>query len=95
MTLSELYPASEELSGGERLVFDLYATTCVGAYVLLMALGLAMRLTQADWAGVSQTLFYEILTMHGAGMIANTALITLAVMWFFLRKYVKLHLWAF
>src|SRR3546814_14355637 len=33
--------------------------------------------------------------MHRAGMIGPAALATTATMWFFLRTYVQLHLWAF
>ncbi|HKV96351.1 MAG TPA: cbb3-type cytochrome c oxidase subunit I [Gammaproteobacteria bacterium] len=95
MSSLELYPADEKLPRSERIVFDLYIITAVVLFVLMMLLGLSMRLTQATWAGVGPKLFYEILTMHGAGMVGTTALATVAVMWFFLRKYVKLHLWAF
>jgi cytochrome c oxidase subunit 1 len=54
-----------------------------------------MRMTQAQWLNVQPDLFYELLSMHGAGMVGTAALATTAVMWFFLRKYVTLHLWAF
>src|SRR3546814_300291 len=33
--------------------------------------------------------------MHRAGSIGTAALATTATMWFFLRQYVQLHLWAF
>ncbi|MGH8361789.1 MAG: cbb3-type cytochrome c oxidase subunit I [Gammaproteobacteria bacterium] len=95
MSSLTLYPEDEKLPRNERIVFNLYIITAVVLFVLMMLLGLSMRLTQATWAGVGPKLFYEILTMHGTGMVGTTGLVTLAVMWFFLRKYVHLHLWAF
>ena len=64
-------------------------------FLLFMLFGLTMRMTQATWTGVSATLFYRLMTMHGAGMVGTMSLASTAVMWFFLRKYVHLHLWAF
>jgi cytochrome c oxidase subunit I len=32
------------------------------------------------------------MTAHGAGMVGVTGIASVAVMWFFLRKYVPLHL---
>ena len=95
MSSLTLYPEDEKLPRNERIVFDLYIITAVALFVLMMLLGLSMRLTQATWTGIGPKLFYEILTMHGAGMVGTRGWVTLAVMWFFLRKYVHLHLWAF
>src|SRR6185437_144882 len=92
MSSLTLYPEEEKLQRGERAVFNLYM---VSALVLFLLLGLTMRMTQADWTDVSATLFYRIMTMHGAGMVGTMSLASTAVMWFFLRKYVHLHLWAF
>src|SRR5699024_2552401 len=55
----------------------------------------SMRMAQAEWLSVPSGLFYQVLSMHGAGMVGTAGLATMAVMWFFLRKYVRLHLWAF
>lgn len=95
MSVLTLYPDDERLPRKERLVFNLYIITALALFVLMMLLGLTMRMTQANWTGVQPTLFYRIMTMHGAGMVGTMSLGTLAVMWFFLRKYVPLHLWAF
>ncbi|MFI4920195.1 MAG: cbb3-type cytochrome c oxidase subunit I [Gammaproteobacteria bacterium] len=95
MTALTLYPDDEKLSRNENIVFNLYMITALGLFVFLMLLGLTMRMTQAQWIGVSTPLFYQILTMHGSGMVGTMGLATTAVMWFFLRKYVRLHLWAF
>lgn len=95
MSSLALYPEDEKLPRNERIVFDLYIVTGVVLFVLMMLLGLSMRMAHATWIGIEPKLFYEILTMHGAGMVGTMGLVTLAVMWFFLRKYVHLHLWAF
>ena len=95
MATMTLYPDDERLAGGERTAFNLYIISSVALFVLMMLLGLTMRMSQATWLNVAPDLFYRILSMHGAGMVGTAALVTTAVMWFFLRKYVTLHLWAF
>ncbi len=90
-----MYPQEERLAGGERAAFNLYMITALALFLLMMALGLTMRLSQATWTNVAPNVFYKLLSMHGAGMVGTMSLATTAVMWFFLRKYVRLHLWAF
>ncbi|HET8941812.1 MAG TPA: cbb3-type cytochrome c oxidase subunit I [Rudaea sp.] len=95
MAALTMYPENERLAGGQRAAFNLYIITSVALFVLMMLIGLTMRLTQAKWLDVPANLFYQLLSMHGAGMVGTMSLVTTAVMWFFLRKYVHLHLWAF
>lgn len=95
MATLAMYPDDERLEGKERAAFNLYIITAVTLFVLMMLLGLSMRMSQATWISLSPDLFYRVLSMHGAGMVGTAALATTAVMWFFLRKYVQLHLWAF
>jgi cytochrome c oxidase subunit 1 len=90
-----MYPDDERLDGRDRAVFNTYIITAVTLFVLMMLLGLTMRMAQATWVPLRPDLFYRFLSMHGAGMVGTAALATTAVMWFFLRKYVQLHLWAF
>lgn len=90
-----LYPEDERLAGRERRVFNLYMQTAIGLFVVIMTIGLTMRLTQASWMKVPPNLFYEFLSLHGAGMLGTMSLATTAAMWFFVRKYVKLRMWAF
>ena len=90
-----MYPHDERLEGGNRVAFNLYIITSVALFLLMMLLGLAMRMGQANWLALPADFFYRILSMHGAGMVGTAGLATTAVMWFFLRKYVTLHLWAF
>ncbi|MBX3699415.1 MAG: cbb3-type cytochrome c oxidase subunit I [Dokdonella sp.] len=95
MAALTLYPQSERLPRGERITFNLYMVSALLLFVLMMTLGLIMRMGQGLWLNVPPDLFYRILSMHGAGMVGTMSLATTAVMWFFLRKYVTLHLWAF
>ena len=95
MAALTLYPQEERLQGGERTTFNLYMITSVVVFVTMVIVGLTMRLAQARWLEVAPNVFYQLLSLHGAGMVGTAALATTAVMWFFLRKYVRLHLWAF
>ncbi len=95
MAALTMYPDNERLDGASRFAFNLYIITAVALFVLMMLLGLSMRMSQATWLSVPADLFYRFLSMHGAGMVGTAALATTAVMWFFLRKYVQLHVWAF
>lgn len=90
MSNAILYPPEERLVGGERFIFNLYIITSLAVFVLMMLLGLAMRMAQGTWLDISPDLFYQIMTAHGAAMVGTTALVSCAVMWFFLRKYVRL-----
>ncbi len=95
MATTTLYPEEERLAGGKRVAFDLYIITAVVLFVAMMLIGVSMRTAQANWYSMPPDLFYRLLSMHGAGMVGTMVLATTAVMWYFLRRYVRLHLWAF
>lgn len=90
-----LYPANEALSRGERVVLNFYAISALSVFVLMMLLGLTMRLSQSTWLDIPPDVFYQLMTAHGAAMVGTIGLATSAVMWFFLRKYVRLSLAMF
>ncbi len=89
------YPESENLNRNERVALNLYLVTSLAVLVLMMLLGLMMRIAQAAWISVPPDVFYQVMTAHGAGMVGTMGLASCAVMWFFLRKYVPLHLSLF
>ncbi len=95
MASMTMYPQDERLAGGARAAFNLYIISAVALFVLMMLLGVIMRMAQGTWLSVPPDMFYKLLSMHGAGMVGTMGMVTTAVMWFFLRKYVNLHLWAF
>lgn len=59
--------------------------------LLMMLLGLALRLAQAEWVSIPPDLFYEIMTAHGVGMVGIAGLAGAAIMWHFLRGHVSLN----
>jgi cytochrome c oxidase subunit 1 len=93
--MSELHPANESLTRGERVVLNLYIVTALAVFVLMMLLGLCMRMAQGTWLDIPPDVVYQIMTAHGAAMVGTIGLASAAVMWFFLRKYVRLGLAMF
>jgi len=73
-----------------RVAILTYLSISALVYALMMVLGLAMRLTQAQWLGLTPNPFYQIMTAHGAGMVGISGLAASAVIWYFLRRYVAL-----
>jgi cytochrome c oxidase subunit 1 len=86
---------NETMTRGERTVLGLYMVSSLAVVVLMMGLGLFMRLAQGGWLNIPPDIVYQVMTAHGAGMVGVAGLASVAVMWFFLRKYVRLHLAMF
>ena len=93
--MSALHPENEALTRGEGVVLNLYVISALAVFVLMMLFGLAMRMAQGTWIDVPPNIFYQLMTAHGAGMVGTVGLASSAVMWFFLRKYVRLHVAMF
>lgn len=67
-------------------------------FLLMMIFGLILRAAQGNLVELDPTIFYQILTAHGAGMVGSAALSGAAIMWYFVGRYVKLNpivYWAF
>jgi cytochrome c oxidase subunit 1 len=79
-------------TGNEPALFAVKLSMGLGGLVLvlLMLFGLCMRLAQGGLLSVEPTLFYEIMTAHGAGMVGTAALTGAGIMWFFLSRHVQL-----
>jgi cytochrome c oxidase subunit 1 len=82
---------STPLRPSESLGIQLYFGTSFAVLLLMMLAGLAMRATQAGWMAMPPDIFYQIMTVHGAGMVGISGLFGAGVMWFFLRRYVRLN----
>jgi cytochrome c oxidase subunit 1 len=67
-----------------------YGVITAAVLLLLMIFGLVMRLAQADWLALGPDRFYQLMTVHGAGMVGIAALGGAAIMWHFLSRYVTL-----
>lgn len=93
--MMQRHPADEAMKRDERFVLALYFLSALAVFVLMMLLGVIMRMAQGTWLDVAPDLFYRIMTAHGAGMIGTMGIAACAVMWYFLRKYVPLHLGIF
>src|SRR6516165_9315694 len=79
-------------TGTEPALFAVKLSMGLGGLVLvlLMLFGVCMRLAQGGLLSVEPTLFYEIMTAHGAGMVGTAALTGAGIMWFFLSRHVQL-----
>ena len=67
-----------------------YLATVGAVVVLMMIFGVLMRLSQGGTIAIPPQRFYELLTLHGAGMVGIAGLAGAAVMWHFLGQYVRL-----
>ncbi len=67
-----------------------YLVTTAAVLLLMMVFGLLMRLEQAEVTAMGPGWFYELMTLHGAGMVGIAGLAGAAIMWHFLRQYVDL-----
>ena len=74
-----------------------YLATSLVLLVLMMLAGVTMRATQAGWLPVPADRFYQLMTLHGAGMVGLAGIAGAGIMWHFLSQYVRLNaalLWA-
>jgi cytochrome c oxidase subunit 1 len=78
---------TQEASLGVKL----YLGTTLLVLLLMMLAGLLMRATQANWIEVPPDIFYQLMTVHGAGMVGIAGLAGAAIMWHFLGRYVQLN----
>ncbi len=73
------------------LAVKLYLGVGLLVFVLLMVVGVLLRALQgASWISTTPDVFYQLMTLHGVGMVGTAGLAGLAVNWYFLSKYVRL-----
>jgi len=81
-------------AGHGRLWVVIYLATTGLVLLLMMLAGLWMRLAQAGWLASDPALFYQLMTVHGTGMVGIAALGGAAVMWHFLSAHLRLNGWV-
>ncbi|HUX91706.1 MAG TPA: cbb3-type cytochrome c oxidase subunit I [Gallionellaceae bacterium] len=67
-----------------------YLVTAAVVLLLMMVFGLLMRMEQAQLVSMGANWFYELMTLHGAGMVGIAGISGAAIMWHFLRQHVDL-----
>lgn len=67
-----------------------YLLVSLLVFSLMMLAGVVMRAAQGTYIEIQPDLFYQVMTVHGAGMVGTAGLGGTAVLWYFLRNYVQL-----
>lgn len=86
---------SEAIQIKQRDHFSVGVLTYIGTaglvYVLMMLAGAFMRAAQGTMIDIDPEIFYQLMTVHGAGMVGISAIGGASIMWHFLSKYVALN----
>ncbi|MDY6980235.1 MAG: cbb3-type cytochrome c oxidase subunit I [Pseudomonadota bacterium] len=85
---SSLSPAATRPN--ERFYLQLYMGVTLAVLLLMLLAGVLMRAAQGTLIDLSPELFYQIMTLHGAGMVGIAGLAGASIMWYFLRRHVSL-----
>ncbi len=67
-------------------------------FILMIVAGVVLRAAQGSWIEIGPDLFYQLMTLHGAGMVGTAGIAGSVVMWHFLRRQVQLStafFWTF
>lgn len=68
-----------------------YLLTSLLVFALMMLAGVVLRAAQGAYINIPPEVFYQIMTLHGAGMVGIAGFAGAAVLWYFLRQYVRLN----
>lgn len=90
MTTTQSIASATPETPFQRLLIQLHLTTVFAVLLLMMLAGIAMRATQGTWLNIPPHIFYQLMTVHGAGMVGIAGLAGATIMWYFLRRHVVL-----
>lgn len=79
------------IDGATRAILAANLAVTGVVLLLMMLLGLLLRLGQSGWIELEPDRFYQVMTVHGVGMVGIAALGGVSVMWYFLGRYVRLN----
>ncbi|MDP6020185.1 MAG: cbb3-type cytochrome c oxidase subunit I [Alphaproteobacteria bacterium] len=78
----------------KRVVLGYVAVSAL-VLALMMVLGLLMRLAQGEALAIPPDLTYQIMTIHGIGMVGIAGFSGAAIMWYFANQHLQLTLGVF
>lgn len=94
MAEASTVPGAVATADRGRFWVMVYLATTGLVLILMMIFGLLMRLSQSGWLVLDPALFYQLLTVHGTGMVGIASLGGAALMWHFLSAHVRLNGWV-
>lgn len=68
----------------------IYVAITAAVLLLMMTVGFIMRLAQGKVLNVPSDLFYQLMTVHGTGMVGIAALGSASIMWYFASRHLDL-----
>lgn len=68
----------------------IYLLSSLLVFALMMVAGVVMRAAQGTYINLPPDLYYQLMTVHGAGMVGTSGLAGAGVLWYFLRQYISL-----
>ncbi|ADE13608.1 cytochrome c oxidase subunit I [Nitrosococcus halophilus Nc 4] len=89
-TLSGTVSYSEAENQGALVAVKTHLIVGILVFLLMMLAGAVMRAAQGNMFTISPDLFYQFMTVHGAGMVGTAGIASTGVLWYFLRQYVQL-----
>lgn len=82
---------SDAENRGALIAVKAHLITGFLVFLLMMLGGAVMRAAQgALMPSVGADLFYQIMTVHGVGVVGTSAIASTGILWYFLRQYVQL-----
>ena len=74
----------------ERFYLQLYMGITLAVLLLMLLAGVVMRAAQGTLLQLPPDVFYQVMSLHGTGMVGIAGLAGASIMWYFLRRYVAL-----